>query len=210
MKVGDSLLAKIQAGVSDTDFFAIAISRAALQSQWVKKELQLAIGKELKEREIVILPLLLERVQVPTYLRTKFFADLTTPLATLQSLPKLLRTLGVTSHEIRMEAFSLASRFGRVPTPRPDSHILRRLPTAFTEALHDLEDLNEKALRRALYVRGFLSALQDRHSVILQMRLGLSTGRPMSYREVSKYFASSPARIKALENEALALLSDTT
>ena len=73
--VGDSLIGKIDEGISKTRFFAVVLSRNSVKSRWVKKELEMAFTKEFKKRKVFILPLVVEDCKIPLYIETKRFAD---------------------------------------------------------------------------------------------------------------------------------------
>lgn len=76
--VGDSLIERIQKGISKTRYFSVVLSKNAMKSHWVKKELEMAITKEFTEERVVILPILVEDCEIPLYIRTKRYADFTT------------------------------------------------------------------------------------------------------------------------------------
>lgn len=73
----------------------MVLSSNSVNSEWVQRELQLALQKELEEENIIVLPLLLEQVQIPPFLRGKFYADFTTPAKFEESFLRLRRSLGV-------------------------------------------------------------------------------------------------------------------
>jgi len=78
--IGESLMEKIGNAIDETDFFAIVLSKASVRSEWVKKELQAAMQKELKEKRVMVLPLLCEPLdlkEIPPFLRDKKYADFT-------------------------------------------------------------------------------------------------------------------------------------
>jgi hypothetical protein len=77
INMGDSLSEKIGSAISEMRYFTIILSDNSIGSEWVKKELQVAIQKELAEKRVVILPLLLHRVDLPTFLKDKKYADFT-------------------------------------------------------------------------------------------------------------------------------------
>jgi hypothetical protein len=143
---------------------------------------------------------------LPPYIRAKFYADFTTPLSTLHSLPRLLDTLGARPEDIRSEAFALGLRMGRVPLRTPDKRLLERLPAGLRDALQGLATHVSLAQREAFEIGSYFSRLTERHLAVLEMRLGLMSGRPMSYREVAKHFHVAESRAKELENEAIGRL----
>jgi len=95
IKIGDSLTEKIGSAIEKTDFVGIVLSRNSINSQWVQKELQIALQEEFRKKKVVVLPLLLEPVELPPFLRDKLYADFTSPEKFSQSFPKLLEALKI-------------------------------------------------------------------------------------------------------------------
>lgn len=75
LNVGDSLIEKIQDGLQDASALLVVLSKASLESQWCKKELSVGLLRELEERKVVVLPILLEDCSIPLLLRDKVYAD---------------------------------------------------------------------------------------------------------------------------------------
>lgn len=75
LNVGDSLIEKIQDGLQDASALLVVLSKASLESQWCKKELSSGLMRELEERKVVVLPVLLEDCTIPLLLRDKVYAD---------------------------------------------------------------------------------------------------------------------------------------
>lgn len=75
IKVGDSIIDKIQEAIQSASAFIIVLSKASVGSEWCRKELNAGLIRELEERRIVVLPLLLEDCDIPIFLREKKYAD---------------------------------------------------------------------------------------------------------------------------------------
>jgi serine/threonine protein kinase len=76
IKVGDSIIQKINDGIRDNDYLAIVLSPASVRSRWVRKELSAALMKELEEsRSVVVLPILCKGCDIPPLLAGKRYAD---------------------------------------------------------------------------------------------------------------------------------------
>jgi hypothetical protein len=100
IKVGHSLLDRIETGLSSSDFVAILLSREALRRPWVRAELKAALTLELaKKTKIQILPLLLEDCPVPLFLRDKKYADFRRRYQT--GLEELLATVAPREHPLQ-------------------------------------------------------------------------------------------------------------
>jgi hypothetical protein len=76
-KLGDSLRSKIEEGLDSADFVAFFLSKASTQSDWAQPELNAAISRQLSEdRGAVVLPVLLEDVDIPALLRDVMYLDM--------------------------------------------------------------------------------------------------------------------------------------
>ncbi|MBA4189808.1 MAG: toll/interleukin-1 receptor domain-containing protein [Planctomycetaceae bacterium] len=73
--VGDSLITKIQQGITGASGLLIVLSKASVQSEWCRKELNSALMRELEEKRVVVLPVMLEDCEMPMFLREKLYAD---------------------------------------------------------------------------------------------------------------------------------------
>ena len=75
IKVGESLFAKIQGAISEADFLAVILSRASVASAWCQEELNAGLLRQLEDRRVIVLPLLMEECDIPVFLREKKYAD---------------------------------------------------------------------------------------------------------------------------------------
>jgi hypothetical protein len=75
IKVGDSIVQKIEQGISDATHLILLLSREACQKPWVQKEFSSALMRQLSSRSISVLPVLLEDCAVPAILADIRYAD---------------------------------------------------------------------------------------------------------------------------------------
>lgn len=75
LKVGDSLIDRIQSAITTASALIIVLSKASVASEWCKKELSAGLIRELEERRVIVLPVLLEDCSIPLFLRDKKYAD---------------------------------------------------------------------------------------------------------------------------------------
>ena len=94
INIGDSLIEKIREGLDQVDFVAAILSSASIASPWVTRELDIASNREIKEMRVVVLPLLLEQVELPGFLKGKFYGDFTNTSRYDEMLALLVRKLG--------------------------------------------------------------------------------------------------------------------
>lgn len=93
--VGDSLTKKIEEGLKKTKYIGIVLSPRSVKSHWVERELEIAINRELSTRETVVLPLLYEKCDLPSFLSGRLYADFTSASGYDEGVAKLLRRLKV-------------------------------------------------------------------------------------------------------------------
>jgi hypothetical protein len=76
--VGDSLIQKVEAGLEECAALLVVLSKTSVESEWCRKELSAGLIRELDERKVVVLPVLIEDCKIPLFLRDKFYADFRT------------------------------------------------------------------------------------------------------------------------------------
>jgi hypothetical protein len=103
IKIGDSLTERIGQAITEMDYFGVVLSRNSIASEWVQRELQVAMQRELKERKVIVLPLLLEPVEIPPFLRDKLYADFTSSNRFTEIFPKLLKALKIDAARVKPE-----------------------------------------------------------------------------------------------------------
>ncbi|EGB97439.1 MULTISPECIES: toll/interleukin-1 receptor domain-containing protein [Pseudomonas] len=136
INIGDSLIDKIRAGLDDVDYVAAVLSEKSIDSPWVQRELEIASNREIEERRVVVLPLMVQLVALPGFLKGKFYADFTDPDAYPEMFQLLLRTLGPAS-----------------PLPKPPAEeidAMRQELSAMKEALAEMTKQNKAHERMSL------------------------------------------------------------
>lgn len=77
IKVGDSIVEKIDSALSKMTDLIIILSKNSVNSRWVKKELSSALMKKMEDNSIQILPVLIEKCTIPVIISDLFYADFT-------------------------------------------------------------------------------------------------------------------------------------
>ena len=72
---GDSLLEKVEQGIGEMQYLGVVLSQASVRSPWVRKELRMAQARQLAEREIRVLPIVIEDCEIPLSLLDVCWAD---------------------------------------------------------------------------------------------------------------------------------------
>lgn len=75
LKVGDSILDKIQTAIKTASALLVVLSKSSVASEWCRRELSAGLMTELDERRVFVLPLLIEDCDIPIFLREKKYAD---------------------------------------------------------------------------------------------------------------------------------------
>ena len=94
IKVGDSLLGKIQDGILGSDYLGVVLSPNSIGSGWVQRELEIALSQEIEGKTVKVLPLLLGDCQIPPYLAGKLYADFRAEAAYATAFSQLADRLG--------------------------------------------------------------------------------------------------------------------
>ena len=77
IKVGECIVKKIEAGIADADFVVIILSNHSVSSEWVSVEWKTKYWDEIDTTNILVLPALIEKCEIPNLLKTKKYADFT-------------------------------------------------------------------------------------------------------------------------------------
>lgn len=76
--VGDPLIQRIQDAIAGSSAMLVVLSKDYVESEFCKKELNVGLIRELEEKRVVVLPLLLEDCAIPVFLKDKLYADFRT------------------------------------------------------------------------------------------------------------------------------------
>lgn len=95
IKVGDSLIEKITEGIAAMDYLIVLLSKASVSSEWVRREVNIALTKEIKGKRVVVLPCLLEDCEIPLFLEDKNHADFRIGSKYVGERSRLINSLGL-------------------------------------------------------------------------------------------------------------------
>lgn len=116
LNIGDSLITKIGSAIDELDFFAVVLSPRSVDSAWVHQELEVALTTQFAIRQIKVLPVLLERCEIPPFLRSKLYADFTESGRYDEAFARLLKAMGVEQQGNRVSLYDPLDRtYGRQP-----------------------------------------------------------------------------------------------
>lgn len=103
INIGDSLIGKIRDGLDSVDYVAVVLSKASIKSEWVKKEIEIASNREIEEKKVLVLPLVIENVELPGFLKGKFYGDFSNEENYEEMFQLLLRSLPDSTAENEMK-----------------------------------------------------------------------------------------------------------
>ena len=72
---GQSIPEEIAKGLSNADYILVILSPNAVNSEWVKKEWQSMYWDEISEKQVKVIPILLEDCEIPYFLKVKKYID---------------------------------------------------------------------------------------------------------------------------------------
>jgi len=75
IKVGDSIVDKINDATASADAFALFLSKASTSSSWVKREWQSTLKRFIEQNNLRLLPVLIEDCKIPSLIGDLRYAD---------------------------------------------------------------------------------------------------------------------------------------
>lgn len=106
IKVGDSLIGKIEEGIENTEYLGVVISSNSNKSEWVIREVRTALNQEIYNKKVKVLPILIENVEMPPFLLDKKYADFTSDDNYDNALQDILDRLSELPDGIEKSSFS--------------------------------------------------------------------------------------------------------
>jgi len=76
LRGGDSIVDRIQRALSACDVLLVVLSPRSVASEWVKRELNTGLMRELSGHNVVVIPVLIEDCEIPALLEERAYVDL--------------------------------------------------------------------------------------------------------------------------------------
>ena len=139
LQVGDVLTERLKDAIDRYDYLGVVLSPTAVNSTWVRQELQWAMDTEGAQERVKVLPLIAEVCEIPPFLRNKVQLDLSTPEARRTGLLALSGRLGGDFFEMTARLFPLLgsvaaeAQQGFVQTAAGDAIVVAGLPAEVLE-----------------------------------------------------------------------------
>ena len=101
IKIGDSLIKKIREGIDKVEYVGAIISKNSIDSEWVQREIDIAMNQEIEGKKVKVLPILIDKIDLPWFLKGKLYADFTDEHNYKNGIKLLVERL-TSNNEIRM------------------------------------------------------------------------------------------------------------
>lgn len=75
LNAGESLIERIEGALGGADAILVLLSKTSVQSEWCKKELRSGLVRELEEKAVLVIPIVLDDCEVPLFLKEKLWVD---------------------------------------------------------------------------------------------------------------------------------------
>ena len=104
IRPGDSLIEKISEGISDSSYLLVLLSKNSVKSNWVKKELEIALARQIANKAVKVMPCLLEDCEIPVFLQPISYADFRGSFehGIAELLPAIQKVDGIASGRLRI------------------------------------------------------------------------------------------------------------
>ncbi len=93
MHYGESLIHKISEAIEEIECVLAIISTNSIFSSWVRQELDWALTKEIKNKKVVVIPIVIDSCDIPFFLSNKYYADFTDEKNFEKTLKKLVDSI---------------------------------------------------------------------------------------------------------------------
>jgi hypothetical protein len=113
MKVGDSLITKIRAGIDEVDFFAVILSPNSVAAPWVANELDVAMNFQIGGKAIKVLPIMYKDCELPGFLPGRVYANFLDEADYEQSFKVLINSMNLVFNQNIFSGDSSAVNLGR-------------------------------------------------------------------------------------------------
>jgi hypothetical protein len=74
--VGESIRQALEAGIEHSTFLLVLLSKNSVTSSWVHDEIDMAVTLEKEEKQIILLPVILEKCKIPRLIKSRKWVSL--------------------------------------------------------------------------------------------------------------------------------------
>jgi len=91
MRIGDPLAENIRAAIHAVEYVVLLCSHNSLESEWVRRELEISLNYEREKGCVKLLPILIDSCELPAPLQNRVYARLSA-LSELENVVALIET----------------------------------------------------------------------------------------------------------------------
>jgi len=91
--VGDSLIEKISTAIYEMDYLVVILSPNSVSSNWVQKELSMAMSHQIEIGRVKVLPIIADECSIPLFLKDTLYLKMHTDADYSDNYPKLMKRL---------------------------------------------------------------------------------------------------------------------
>lgn len=190
IKVGDSILEKVNDGLSQSDFLIVVLSGSSIKSRWVREELNAASAEMIENAGIRILPVIIDDVEPPPLLRHRKYADFRKDKN--QAVRELLDVLLPSVEKHWQELDSIRMEFNRLIKKAKKANVDEKL-SILIEINSYLEKGVDLRYKIETQNRGDLSptalAFIDKHEYLLSAGFGLRSSNWVRLQELRNFIS---------------------
>jgi hypothetical protein len=75
LRAGESLVDAISQAIHEMNYLGVVLSPSSIRSRWVKQELEMALTRQIETAKVKVIPLLLQRCEIPGFLSGKKYVS---------------------------------------------------------------------------------------------------------------------------------------
>lgn len=75
LNAGDSLIDRVQEAIGEADALIVVLSSRSIGSEWCRKELNSGLVREIEEKRAIIIPCVIDDIEIPLFLKEKLYVD---------------------------------------------------------------------------------------------------------------------------------------
>jgi hypothetical protein len=167
--VGDSLIEKISTAIYEMDYLIIILSPNSVLSNWVQKELSMAMSHQIELGRIKVLPIIAQPCNIPIFLKDTLYLKMHTDANYSNNYPKLVKRLNTVINDDYYEEekwFDLLSSSQDVIRLQTIKYLGRcRDSTGVLPLIKLVQDKNENREYRAYAIEA-LDKIHDKRAIL--------------------------------------------
>jgi hypothetical protein len=109
IKVGDSIVQRIEEGIRQSDYILVILSENSIHSTWVQQEIRATLSREVSGANQILIPVVIGEVKLPPFLSHKKYVDLSKPSYYEKGIEAIVRSVYASTEESKPKPTELAN-----------------------------------------------------------------------------------------------------